>query len=107
MAERKKEPHSDGPLALLHQFARDVVNRGDVVRIDRVPQPQAVGDQRRRQQQGIGVKRREGPTPGEQVRGSEDYVEPDYLGSNVVVGVIEDRRWRKGGSSLWHASRLI
>jgi hypothetical protein len=47
MAQRKEEPDSNWPLALLHQFARDIVDRGDVVGIDRIPQPKAASDERR------------------------------------------------------------
>jgi hypothetical protein len=41
----KEEPDHDRPLAFLHQLAGDVVDRGDVIRVDRMPQPQTIGDQ--------------------------------------------------------------
>jgi len=102
VAKGKEEPDSNRPLALLHQFACDVVDRGDVVRIDRMSQPKAVGNKRRCQQQGVAVKRREGPNPGEQVRGDQDHVERDHFGANMVGCVIENRARREGGSILWH-----
>ncbi len=36
VAQRKHQPHRDGPFALLHQFAGDVVDGGDVVGVHRV-----------------------------------------------------------------------
>jgi hypothetical protein len=45
VAEREEEADCDRPLALLHQLAGDVVDRGDVIRVDRVPQSEAIGDQ--------------------------------------------------------------
>ena len=38
------------PLAFLHQFAGDVVDRGNMVGIDRMPEAETVGEQCRRQQ---------------------------------------------------------
>ena len=46
MAEGEVEADADGPLALLHQFARDVVYGCDVIRIHRVTQAETVGQQR-------------------------------------------------------------
>jgi hypothetical protein len=47
MAYRKEKPDSYRPLALLHQFACDIVDRSDVVRIDRMAQSKTVSDERR------------------------------------------------------------
>jgi hypothetical protein len=86
MAEQKKKP---SVIDRLHQFARDIVDRGYVVGIDRVPQPEAVSDKRRRQQQGIAVKRCEGPDPGEQICGDQDKVKPEHFGPDMVGSIIE------------------
>ena len=45
MAEREIEPERDRPLALLHQLAGGVVDGGDMVGIDGVAQPEAVGEE--------------------------------------------------------------
>ena len=91
---RKKERGSDWSFAFLHHFAGDVVDCSDVVRIDCVPQPEAIGDKRRRQQLRIAVERREGPGPGQQVRSYQDSVYPDYSGSNTVGSVVENLQRR-------------
>ena len=49
VAERKEEADADRTLALLHQLARDVVDRGDMVGVHRVAQAECVGQQRRAQ----------------------------------------------------------
>ena len=41
----KKKPDAHRPLAFGHQLARRVVDRGDVVGVERVPQPERVGRQ--------------------------------------------------------------
>ena len=66
VAERKKETDGDRPFALLHQFARHIVNRRDVVGIHRVTKAECVGQQRRAQQNRIIVKsdQRPNPAPG-------------------------------------------
>jgi len=50
VTEGEKESDGDRPLALLHQFAGDIVDRRDVIRIDGVPQAKAIGDDPRSQQ---------------------------------------------------------
>ena len=41
--EREEEPDAERPLALAHELARGVVDRGDVVGVEGVAQPQRVG----------------------------------------------------------------
>jgi hypothetical protein len=95
MSQGKEEPDSNWPLALLHQFARYIVDAADVVGIDRMPQPKTVRDERCRQQQRVAVKRRDGLSPGEQVRENQDDAEPDHFRTNMVGSVIEDGGWRE------------
>ena len=47
MAEGKKETDADGPFALLHQFARHIVNRRDVIGIHGMTEAKRVGQERR------------------------------------------------------------
>ena len=46
----KNRPTADRALALLHQLARHVVDRRDMVGVERVPQPERIGERRRAQQ---------------------------------------------------------
>ena len=46
MPEREHESNGYGTLAVLHQLARHVVDRGDMIGVDGVTQAEAVGQQR-------------------------------------------------------------
>ena len=63
MAEREEEADRDRPLAVLHQLAGDVVDRRDVVGVDRMPQPERVGEKRRAEQHRVARGRRRAPRP--------------------------------------------
>ena len=52
MAEREEQADADRALAFLHQLARDVVDGGDMVGVDRMAQPEHVGEQRGAEQSG-------------------------------------------------------
>ena len=75
MAEREHQADRDRPLPLLHELAGDVIDGGDVVCIDGVPQPKAVGQKRRPQQDREVVERDKGPKPGEEVRQHKEDVD--------------------------------
>ena len=49
VTEREEEADADWTLALLHQLAGDVVDRGDMIGVDRVAQAERIGQQRRAQ----------------------------------------------------------
>ena len=66
MAEREEQADAERPLALLHQLARDIVDGGDVVGVDGMAQAEAVGEQRRAEQQRLVVEHRGTPTPRRQ-----------------------------------------
>ena len=86
----KKKPTADRPLALLHQLARDIVDRRDVVGVDRVTQTETVGEQRRAEQHRIVAQGDEGPEPDEDIRGDRERVETRLGGAHVRVAFIPD-----------------
>ena len=47
MTEREEEADADRPLAVVHQLARDVVDRGDMVGVDRVTEAEHPSQGRR------------------------------------------------------------
>ena len=59
----KKKPDAERPLPILHQLARDVVDRRNVVGVDRVAQAESVREERRAEQQRVGVECAERPRP--------------------------------------------
>ncbi len=52
MTEREKQPHKNGSVIARQQPARDDINRGDMVRIQRVAQAECPGHKSRGQQAG-------------------------------------------------------
>ena len=50
MAERKEEANTNGALALLHQIAGNVVDRRNMIGVDRVAQAERIGKQGRSEQ---------------------------------------------------------
>src|SRR5579875_446877 len=79
MAEREIESGGDWSLSLLHKLAGDVVDGGDVIGIDGVAQPEAIGEERCAEEDGMGAKGEKRPGPGAQVGEDEDGIEAGDL----------------------------
>ena len=79
MAEREEKADGDGTFALLHQLARHVVDRRDVVGIDRVAQPERVGQECGADQHRIIVKRDQRPQPGQYIGDDQHGINADDL----------------------------
>ena len=90
VAEREEEADRDRPLALLHQLARDIVDRGDVIGIDRVAQAEAIGQQGRAEQNGVVMERHQRPGPGGDIGGDQDRVEARNPAPEIAGLVAED-----------------
>ncbi len=88
MAERKHEADCHGLLAFLHELARDVVDGGEVIGIHRMPQPEAVGQQRRAQQDRVAMKGDQGPAPCAEVQDQQHRVHIEDPGPRAIVGVV-------------------
>ena len=89
MTERKHESHSNRTLALLHQFARHVVDGGDVVGIHGMPQAKTIGKKRGPQQQRVLAKREDRPNPRGHIEDEQDAVDAGDLGAEIACGVVE------------------
>ena len=87
--QREHESHRNRPLALLHQFARHVVDRRDMVRIHRVAQAKAVRQQRRPQQQRIVARGQHRPYPRAHIERQQDSVDPHDLAADSVRRIVE------------------
>jgi hypothetical protein len=77
VADRKEKADRDRTLTVLHQFARDVVDRGDMVGVDRVAQTEAIGQQAGAEQQRMAVKSDERPDPGANIEDGENAINGD------------------------------
>ena len=85
MAEREEQPDADRTLALLHQLARDVVDRGDMIGVDRVAQAERIGEQGRAQQHRLTAQGHQRPEP-------DKNIAADQGGIDAI-----NRRRRSGG----------
>lgn len=81
-AEREIEARAPGRIAVMHQFAHDVVDRRDVVGIHGVAQAEHPGKPRRRHDGGPVGKHRKGPGPGRNVGDNEPAEQQDGAWSN-------------------------
>ena len=77
MAEGKKETDGDRPFALLHQLARHVVNRRDVIGIHRMTKAKRVGQERRAQQNRMVMKGNQRPDPRPGIDTNEQRIQGD------------------------------
>jgi hypothetical protein len=64
-------------LAVLHQLSSDIVNGGNVVRIDSMAKSKGVSENGRAQKHRVIMKRNERPYPGKEIAGSKHHVQ-DY-----------------------------
>ena len=90
MAERKEEADADRALALLHQLARDVVDRRDMVGVDRVAQAEGIGEQRRSEQDRPIAQDDERPEPDENVAADQHGVDGDQSAAQISAAFIQD-----------------
>ncbi len=82
MAEREEEPDADRASALLHELARRIVDRGDMVGVDGVAQTERIGEEGRTEQDGVAVKGDEGPDPNRDIGGDEKGGKSDQATAN-------------------------
>ena len=79
MAEREIEATVEGSLPFLHQLARHVVDGGDMVGIDRMPETEAIGEQRGAQEHRMVGERDKRPDPGRDVDADEPGIDRNEL----------------------------
>ena len=75
VAEREEEADAERPLALLQQEADGVVDRRDVVGVERVAQPEHVGDEAEADERRMGARVVEVQAPARDVQGRDEAVE--------------------------------
>ena len=92
VAEREEKSHRDRTPALLHQLAGDVVDRRDVVGIEGVPQPEAIGKEGRAKQKRILMECRDRPQPDADIGRHQERVEAGELAARAFRRVVENVR---------------
>ena len=90
VAERKEEADPDRALALLHQFAGDVVDRGDVIGVDRMAQAERVGEQRRTEQDRLAAQGDERPKPDEKIAADQNGVDGDQPAARISATLVHN-----------------
>ena len=88
MPECEEEADGNGPPALLHERAGDVVDGGDVVGIDRVPEPEAPGEKSRAEEERLPAERHERGDPGRDVEGGEKRVDAEDPALEAVASRV-------------------
>ncbi len=71
MTEREEQPDRNRPLAFLHQFAHDIVDGGDVIGIDRVPQSEHISEDGGAEKRRPVGQRDHRPSPGSGVESQQ------------------------------------
>ncbi len=89
MAEREEEADADRPLALLHQLARHVVDRRDMVGIDGVAQTERIGQESGADQHGIVAKCDQRPDPRQNIGGDQQAVNAGKLAAKRGILIVE------------------
>ena len=92
MAQREEQADADRPLALLHELARDVVDRRDMIGVDRVPKAKSVGEQSRAHQDRPIAKGGKRPDPHENIAADQDGVDGDQSAAQISAALIQDIR---------------
>ena len=90
MAERKEEADADRALTLLHELAGDVVDRRDMVGVDRVAQAERIGKQRRSQQDRLTSQGDERPDPDENIAADQNGVDGDQPAAQISAAFSQD-----------------
>ena len=75
MSERKEEAGKERPLVFLHQLAHDIVDRRDMVGVDRVPQSENVGEQGGAQERRPAGELGIGPNPNQHVESDQHGID--------------------------------
>ena len=89
MAERKEEADGNGPLALLHQLARDVVDGRDVVGIDGVAKAERVGEECGADQDRIIMESDQRPNPGQHIGDGQHDINTGDLDTKSRILIVE------------------
>src|ERR1700730_6261066 len=101
MPQRKEKADSDRSLSLLHQLARHIVDRCNMVGIDRVTKPKAVRQHRGSNQDWLMDERNECPNPGRQIGDDENGIDcnnPTAKAEQLGFAVIgRENRFHKRG----------
>jgi len=91
MTEREQEADGDGPLAVLHELSRDIVDGGDVIGVHGVAEAEAVSKKRGAKKHGIAVKRDGSPKPRAEVENGEKDVDADDATAQICGRIVEQR----------------
>ena len=90
MAERKEKTHADRPLALLHELARDVVDRRDMIGVNRVPQAESIGEQSRAEHHQPVAQSDERPKPDQNIAADQNGVNSYQPALQIGAALVQD-----------------
>jgi hypothetical protein len=81
----------------LHELARDVVNRSNVVGVYGVAQAETVCEQSRSQKKRVMVEGHRGPYPTSAIKEQEDAINGNHAAANVIGSITEDATYTGRG----------
>ena len=92
MAEREKESNRDWTSAFLHQLACDIVDSCDVIGVEGVAQPEAIGEESHTEQQRLTMELDQRPQPSADIADDEERVDAAHIATHALGGVVKKLR---------------
>ena len=89
MTEREEEADGRRTLALLHQFARHIVDGGDVIGVDGMAKAKTIGEKSRAKEHRKIAKGDDRPDPCSDVEDSQDNIDRDDLAAHILGPIVE------------------
>ena len=89
MSQGKEKADGYRPLVHLHQLARDIVNGGDVIGINRMAQAKPVDDKSDAKQRGLVPEADEGPYPGTDIKNREKRIDQNEARLEIRRALVE------------------
>jgi hypothetical protein len=90
MPQREEEPDRNRPLPRLHQLACHIVDRRDVIGINRMTETERIGQQRGSEQNRIVPERDQRPEPGQAIGGQQDGIEHGHPGACIDWPIVKN-----------------
>jgi len=96
MAQSEPEADADRTFAVLHQFAGDIVDRRDVVRVHGVAQAKSICEERGSHQQRLIPEDQHSPDPGRQIANDQHRVNADQRAPEAARPVTANELLNEG-----------
>jgi hypothetical protein len=89
MPEREHEPDGNWALSILHQFPGDIIDGCNMIRIDGVPQAEAIREECSPQKDRVAMEGNGCPQPRTKIEPQQDAVDCDYSTAQIIGAIVE------------------